>query len=115
MPNFPARGDDYVIDFDPTRGSEQGGKRPGLIVSNDVANLRSPVVTVVALTHTRPKKQYPQNVDVPPGVLDDQGGTVYCGQLLTVSKDRLGNYLGCLPAALMADVGTALKVHFDLV
>jgi mRNA interferase MazF len=35
---FPLRGEVWMIDLDPTRGHEQGGKRPGLIVSDDVFN-----------------------------------------------------------------------------
>lgn len=114
MPIPPRRGEVYVVDFDPTRGSEQGGKRPALVVSNDVANEFGSVVTVVAITHTVPKKQYPQNVPIPPNLLDQQGGTIYCGQVLTVAKARLGNLIAPLPTALMAQVDEALALHLSL-
>ncbi|NLJ36638.1 MAG: type II toxin-antitoxin system PemK/MazF family toxin, partial [candidate division WS1 bacterium] len=34
----PSRGDIWMLDLDPTRGHEQAGKRPGLIVSADPLN-----------------------------------------------------------------------------
>lgn len=110
---FPRRGEIYFVDFDPVRGSEQGGTRPALIVSNDVGNQHGAVVTVVAVTRTIPKKRYPQNVPLPAGVINEPG-TIFCGQILTVSKDRLGNYQGTVPVATMVQVDAALRVHFGI-
>jgi mRNA interferase MazF len=111
---FPQRGDVFIVDFDPTRGSEQGGKRPAVIVSNNTANEHSPVVTVAPMTRTIPKKAYPQNVHVPAGAVGPDAGTVYCGQALTISKERLGNYMGKLEGALMAQVDDGLRAHLDI-
>ena len=108
------RGDIFYADFDPRRGSEQGGRRPGLVVSNDRSNRSSSVVNLVPLTHTRPSRKFPQNVDLPPGVLDDRGGTILCGQIVTFSQQRLLRYYGRLPEYLMAQVDEALRIHFDL-
>lgn len=44
------RGDIFFIAHSPVSGSEQGGHRPGVIVSNDLANRYSPNVEVVFLT-----------------------------------------------------------------
>lgn len=113
MAGHPCRGDIYIVNFDPTRGSEQRGSRPALVVSNDVANEHSPVVTVVAITRTIPRRQYPQNVHLPSGPLREPG-TVFCGQLLTVSKERLGNYMGHVDSATMVEVDEALRAHLHL-
>ncbi len=102
------------MDFNPTRGSEQAGVRPALIVSNDIGNEHGAVVTVAAITHTVPKKAYPQNVSIPPNLLDPQGGTIFCGQVLTVSKERLGNLIAPLPADVMSRVDLALALHLSL-
>ncbi len=114
MPIPPRRGEVYSVDFSPTRGSEQAGERPALVVSNDVGNEFGSVVTVVAITHTIPRRQYPQNVSLPPDLLDQQGGTIYCGQLLTVAKERLGNLINTLPTAVMDQVDEALALHLSL-
>ena len=49
------RGDVYLADLSPVVGSEQGGKRPVLIVQNDVGNHFSTTVIVAAITakHTK--------------------------------------------------------------
>lgn len=49
------RGDIFFIAHSPVSGSEQGGHRPGVIVSNDLANRYSPNVEVVFLTSQEKK------------------------------------------------------------
>ena len=53
------RGEVYWVEFDPVRGSEQGGLRPALVVQNDVGNRYSPTTVVVAITRTSPPRPYP--------------------------------------------------------
>ncbi|HET7571768.1 MAG TPA: type II toxin-antitoxin system PemK/MazF family toxin [Gaiellaceae bacterium] len=110
---FPRRGEVYMVDFDPARGSEQAGVRPACIVSNDVANQNSPVVTVAAITSTIPSRQYPFNVPLPAGTLPREG-TILCAQLMTVSKERLMRHRGDLSQEIMAAVAEALRVHLGL-
>lgn len=110
---FPRRGEIYDVDFGQPRGSEQAGRRPALVVSNDVNNQRSPVVIVAAITKTIPKKVYPFNVDLPAGILP-LGGTIYCGQLLTIDKTRLLRHRGDLDNAKIAEVDRALCVSLGL-
>ena len=55
------RGDIYYADLNPVIGSEQGGKRPVLIISNDIGNKHSPTVIVAAITgktQTKAKLQH---------------------------------------------------------
>ena len=105
-----------MLDWTPARGSEQTGRRPGLVVSNDVGNRFALVVTVVAVTTRPPRRQYPVNVpvptSVPTGLMHDS--TVLCSQLITVAKERLGRYIGTLPPDLMRQVDDALRVALDL-
>lgn len=52
------RGDIYYAELNPVIGSEQGGKRPVLIISNDIGNKHSPTVIVAPITsrvHTKAK------------------------------------------------------------
>ena len=44
------RGEIYFADLDPHYGSEQGGKRPVIIIQNDVGNKFAPTVIVAAVT-----------------------------------------------------------------
>ena len=51
------RGDIYYAELNPVIGSEQGGTRPVLIISNDIGNKHSP--TAVSYTHlTLPTTPY---------------------------------------------------------
>ena len=52
------RGDVCLADLSPVVGSEQGGKRPVLIVQNDVGNHFSTTVIVAAITAKHTKGQY---------------------------------------------------------
>ena len=52
------RGDIYYADLNPVIGSEQGGTRPVLIISNDTGNRFAPTVIIVPITsrvHTKAK------------------------------------------------------------
>ena len=44
------RGDIYYADLNPVVGSEQGGTRPVLVISNDIGNKHSPTVIIAAIT-----------------------------------------------------------------
>jgi mRNA interferase MazF len=114
MVDRPLRGHVYWVDFDPVRGSEQGGRRPALVVQNDLGNLTSTVTVVVAVTSVLPRKRYPFHVWLDPQLLPKQS-VVLCEQIRTVAKDRLeGPALAALPAEVMAEVETAISLHLGL-
>ena len=50
MVNACKRGDVYFADLNPVRGREQGGRRPVLIIQNDIGNRHSPATIVAAIT-----------------------------------------------------------------
>ena len=56
MKRIVRRGDIYYAKLDPHIGSEQGGTRPVLILSNDTGNRFSPTVIVAAITSRVRKK-----------------------------------------------------------
>lgn len=59
------RGDIWWVEFDPVRGSEQGGTRPALVLQNDRGN-RSSSVTIVAAITGRHRRPYPFQVEIVP-------------------------------------------------
>ncbi len=61
MPQEIKRGEIYWVDWSPSRGSEQGGVRPTLIIQNDTGNIYSPT-TIVAACTTAMNKPYPFTV-----------------------------------------------------
>ncbi|MEE2716485.1 MAG: type II toxin-antitoxin system PemK/MazF family toxin [SAR324 cluster bacterium] len=110
------RGDIYWVDLDPTKGHEIRKTRPTVIVSNDVSNEYSGIVTVIPLTSkVQNKKVYPFEVLVPEGVAnfpsDSKAGA---NQIRTVDKLRLRGFVGRLPDRWMAQVDRAIKIHLAL-
>ena len=61
------RGDIYLVNLDPVKGSEQGKTRPCLIIQNNIDNKYSPTTIVAPLT-SKGDKTYPFLVKVEKGV-----------------------------------------------
>jgi len=114
MPQDIKRGEIYWVDWSPSRGSEQSGLRPALVVQNDVGNKFSPTTIVAALT-TAIEKPYPFLVKVTAkesGLPKDS--TVNLAVILTVDKTRLRNKCGELSEARMLQVNEAIKASLGL-
>ena len=63
MENLIKRGQVRYAMLEPVLGSEQGGRRPVIVVSNDMGNRHGPTVVVVPVT-TGPKPLLPTHVRV---------------------------------------------------
>jgi mRNA interferase MazF len=110
----PRRGEVYWVDFGNPQGSEQGYRRPALVIQNDLGNQASSVTIVAALTSQLPKKAYPFHVRVEPPLLPKEG-VVLCEQLRTVALTRLeGPPMAMLPQSLMDEVDEALAHSLGL-
>ncbi len=108
------RGDIWWVDFGTPRGSEQGGRRPALIVQNDTGNVSSSATIIAAIT-SKKKRAYPFHVDISmheSGLPQDS--TVLLEQLLTISQDRLVSQAGSLSTAKIREIDTALQVSLGL-
>jgi mRNA interferase MazF len=60
---IPAKGDLITVTFDPQSGHEQKGRRPALVISNDLFNQRTGLSIVCPITHTR--RDLPFHVALP--------------------------------------------------
>jgi len=109
------RGEIYSADLDPTRGSEQRGHRPVLVIQNDVGNEYAPTTIIAPLTTKDFSKSYPTNVQVQRGVAGlKQDSTVLLSQIRIIDKSRLDQRIGMLPPAIMAKVDAAARVSLSL-
>ena len=107
----------FVVDLDPTVGSEQAGRRPVLVVSREAANVALPVVAVLPLTsHRKGRRVYPNEALVPAGAAGlDRDSVVMAHQIRAVSKRRLGAFVGRIEdQELRAAVRAAVRVQLDL-
>ena len=114
MVDRPRRGEVYLVDFDPVQGNEQGGRRPVLVIRNNLGNLASTVTAVAAITSKVPSRRYPFHVRVPEDLLP-RPSVVLCNQIRTVAKERLeGPPLAELPEDVMGEVDAALVSRLGL-
>ena len=87
------RGEIRWADLSPTRGREQSGQRPVLIVSHDVFNERSGTVIAMALTSQPQAAGFPLTLDL--ADLDlPKPSWVKIGQIRTLAAERVGRRLG---------------------
>jgi len=87
------RGDIVWAELDPTLGNEQAGRRPVLVISNDIFNERSGTVIALALTSQEPRAKFPLSLEVAESALP-KGSWVKISQIRTLSTLRLGKRLG---------------------
>ena len=111
------RGDIFEIDLEPVKGSEQGRRRPCVVVQNDIGNKFSPVIIIVTCTKLRGDARiYPTDVII---TADETGlptnSKVLCNQIRTVDKSRIIQKMGTVPAEKMEEIDKALKISLGLV
>lgn len=109
------RGEIFFAMLDATRGSEIQKNRPVVIVSNDVANRASSLVTVVPLTSSL-ARVFPFEVRLN---AEDTGlnkhGKAMAQQVRTLDKGRLGSARrGQVAPDKMLQIDAALKLHLAL-
>lgn len=95
------QGDIIFMDFDPQAGHEQRGRRPAVVVSNNILNRFSGTIMVCPITNTN--KKHPFHVE-----LNEQTkttGVILCDQakMLDVNA-RHGEYVETLPGDLLDEV-----------
>ncbi|MCX7014163.1 MAG: type II toxin-antitoxin system PemK/MazF family toxin [Candidatus Sumerlaeota bacterium] len=99
------RGDVWLANLNPARGSEQAGIRPILVFQNDAINRFTTTVLAIPLTTNLQRAALPSCVRVAQG----QGGleresVLLCHQLRALDKTRLERKLGFVDSKTMAAV-----------
>jgi len=97
------RGEIRWADLSPTRGREQTGLRPVLILSHDVFNERSGTVIVIAITSQPQNAGFPLTLELKTGSLPKQSWAKI-SQIRTLSTERIGKLIGKLSREELAQV-----------
>jgi mRNA interferase MazF len=110
----PLRGEIWVVNLNPTRGREQQGTRPALILSTDRFN-QGPAELVVVLPITGTARNIPLHVRIDP----PEGGIkktsyVKCEDVRSISKDRLGRRCGRVSPATLVEIEGRVRILLDL-
>ncbi len=114
--NQPKRGEVYLVNFDPTLGSEIQKTRPALVLQNDISNEYSPITIVAAITSQFDERLYPTEVLIQP----PEGGlttnsVVLLNQIRSIDKKRLIKKLGSLNMDTMEQVDRAIQISLGLI
>ena len=109
------RGEIVRIRLDPVEGSEQGGTRPGLVISPDLINEHSPVILIAALTSRKTDRIYPFEalIESQEGGLTERS-KVLLMQLRSLDKRRIVGRHGAVSETTMTRVDAALRVAVGL-
>ena len=83
------RGDIVWADLDPTRGHEQSGRRPVLVISQSVFNERSGTVIAIALTSQEPRAGFPLTLELSKTKLPKRSWAKI-SQIRVLAVERLG-------------------------
>lgn len=108
----------FLASLDPTKGSEQAGWRPVLVISREAVNQLLRVVNIVPLTSHKSEERvvYPNEVLLLAGTAGLKVDSIaLCYQIRTVDKTRLDQHLGELTdTELQNQIANALKFQLDI-
>lgn len=110
----PQRGEIWLVDLNPTRGHEQSGIRPAVIISVDEFNSCSADLVVV-VPITSKNKNIPLHVEIQP----ENSGLAKISfakpeDIRSISKERLVKKIGKLPEAKMNELEEKIKILLGL-
>ena len=112
------RGDVLFVDLVPRSGSEQTGRRPALLVSDDRFNRidawRSLIVIPMS-TSSAQARRGPTSITLPAGTGGlKEASVMLCHQITTLDRSKVVEKWGRLPRSYMIQVEAGIKAALDL-
>jgi len=109
-----SRGDVWIADLDPTRGHEQAGRRPAVVVSVDLFN-HGPAGLVIIVPLTSRDRRIPTRVEVnPPEGGLTRASFAKCEDIRSVSTERLCRRVGRVTTETLAEIEDRLCILLGL-
>ncbi|MBF6594019.1 MAG: type II toxin-antitoxin system PemK/MazF family toxin [Thermaceae bacterium] len=113
------RGDIYIADLEPVKGSEANKRRPVLIVSNNDSNETveergAGMITVIPLTTNTERVLAFHTFLLAEETGLSADGKAQAEQIRAISTNRLGQFVGSVPKERMLEVNAALRLHLSL-
>ena len=110
------KGSIYWVDFSPGKGSEPLGRRPGLVVQNDLLNDSNlNTVIMLAITSTMKFGELPGNVVLKKGDANvPKKCVINVTQIKSVDKKSIKEKIGTLPKKRIDEVHEGLKLVMTL-
>jgi mRNA interferase MazF len=117
-PRAVNRGEVYWADLSPRSGSEQGGRRPVIVISNDAFNTNqhwNSVIVVPISSSDRQRRRGPTAVAIPAGEAGLSVESVaLCHQVTTLDRAKLTRFLGRLSSTVLTQVEQGLAIALQL-
>lgn len=114
MDRIIKRGEIYYAELNPVIGSEQGGTRPVLIISNNTGNRYSPTVIIAAITSRQTKSKLPTHYDLNGVSGLPADSIVLLEQIRTIDKKRLKERLARLDSLIMEAIAMPLLISIGV-
>ena len=109
------RGEMFYADLSPYIGSEQGGRRPVIVIQNDTGNKHAPTLIVATVTTRIHKKaNMPTHFVIYDNPAFKEASVVQLEQIRTIDKSRIDNYLGKVTPREMVAIEKALSVSLAM-
>ena len=89
------RGEIRWADLNPVKGNEQAGRRPVVILSQNIFNERSGTVIAAAITRQSQRAGFPLTLELGPNALPERSW-VKISQIRTLSTERIGKKIGAV-------------------
>ena len=102
------RGNVFIADLNPTIGSEQYGRRPVVILSNDLSNKYSPTILIAPFTKILKKRSLPTHILVRKNYFLKYDSIILLEQIRTIDKSRLVAYKGSLKQNVLDEINFGL-------
>lgn len=107
------RGEVWLIDFGEPVGSEQAGRRPGVVVSADRLNESSAGVVIV-VPCTTARRDLPSHIEIEPGASGlDETSYAKCEDVKSISEQRLVARLGAAGDEVLFSIARTLRFLLD--
>jgi len=109
------KGDVFMANLYAAFSHEQQGRRPVLVLQNDIANDTLPTVMVAPVTSNLQAMRYPSTVFIQQGeagLTTDSVALVF--QTRTLDKRRLEKRRGKVSTSVMAQIDQPIRTSFDV-
>ena len=113
--NSPRRGEIWLVDWSPSRGSEQAGSRPALVLQTDAANSNPRYPNTIVCALSTKGRDIPFHIPLEPHPRTGLSSPSYCKceQILTISKERLVRRLGTVEEEVMKRIEEGVRLVLD--
>lgn len=112
----PQRGEIWLVELDPARGSEIQKTRPAVVLSSNAIN-KLPVRLVAPVTTYREdhsKRVWAVPIEATAGTGLERKSTVMPEQTRCVSVERFVRLEGSVPPQVLEEIEAAMKIVLDL-